>query len=50
MLLAIANNHYEVVQHLLNEGAKLQCFDKDNRSPFVIVWIIVLFGQRMEKT
>lgn len=37
LLLAIANNHENVVQHLLNEGAKLQCFDKENRSPFVIV-------------
>ena len=35
--LAVAANHVDIVQHLLNEGAKLQMFDKDSRSCLIIV-------------
>jgi ankyrin repeat protein len=35
--LAVAANNMDVVQHLLNEGAKLQMFDRDSRSCLIIV-------------
>lgn len=35
--LAVAANHLSVSQHLLSEDAKLQVFDKDNRSPLILV-------------
>jgi hypothetical protein len=37
--LAVAANHLAVTQHLLTEDAKLQVFDKDNRSPLILVGI-----------
>ncbi len=35
--LAVAANNLDVVQHLLNEGAKLQIFDRESRSCLIIV-------------
>ena len=36
---AVAANHRQVVQYLLDQGAKLDAFDKDQRSPVTIVCV-----------
>lgn len=35
--LAVAGNHYQVVEYLLQEDAKVKVADKDRRTPLVIV-------------
>lgn len=43
MHLAVANEHIEIVKHLITEGAKLNIFDSEGRNPLILVYCFFFF-------